>query len=607
MLSAWMRLVRVVAAEIAMFTVPWLVFVVAAGADRRGRQEADPADPAGPLAGSEDLAWLAVAAIAGGAALQVGLRGARLAPSWAWLVVLVAPPVWGVDREAGAAVAIAGCVALASGVWWRREDVQRGGEAARRARDRLGPRAVLRRRLTGSPSKRDRVIRDRLLLGQTPSGRRVSIPFGRTDGRRGLIVGAPGAGKTVTMSAVAAAYVERGLPVVCLDPKGDPSLRDALAAAADDGGRALFEWSHEGPAIYNPFGRGDATEIADKALAGESWSEPHYLRQAQRYLGWATRVLREAGDVVRLDSLVSLMDPDRLEDVGSRCGPETAQQLDRYLNSLATRQRQDLGGVRDRLAILAESQFGGYLDPTSGGAVIDLGATWRTGAVVYFRLDADRYPLASQMLGAAIVSDLVALTGERQRDRAAGLVAIDEFAAVGASQILRMLSRSRSAGISVVVATQGLADLEDIAGTDGGNFAARVLSQVDFTVAHRQPDPAAAERLSKLCGTRVVWSVNERVRSPLRDPFQAREGMRTRVHEFVRHPGEFKRLGVGEAIVIEPAGPEEASLVHVWPRVSGASSAAVIDWPNAHKGVPSVKVRGGSRLDSIGRAPEEHL
>ena len=64
-----------------------------------------------------------------------------------------------------------------------------------------------------------------------------------------------------------------------------------------------------GPSVYNPLGHGAASEIADKALAGEHFTEPHYQRQAQRYLGHAVRALRGAGEVVSLSALVELLDP----------------------------------------------------------------------------------------------------------------------------------------------------------------------------------------------------------------------------------------------------------------------------------------------------------
>jgi hypothetical protein len=55
-------------------------------------------------------------------------------------------------------------------------------------------------------------------------------------------------------------------------------------------------WTPDGPAVYNPFAIGTDTELADKVLAGETYTEPHYLRQAQRYVAHAVRALRGAGD-----------------------------------------------------------------------------------------------------------------------------------------------------------------------------------------------------------------------------------------------------------------------------------------------------------------------
>ncbi len=74
-----------------------------------------------------------------------------------------------------------------------------------------------------------------------------------------------------------------------IDPKGDRLLRDELEHAARKARRTLRVWTPEGPAVYNPFAHGTDTELADKVLAGETYTEPHYLRQAQRYLGHAVR------------------------------------------------------------------------------------------------------------------------------------------------------------------------------------------------------------------------------------------------------------------------------------------------------------------------------
>jgi hypothetical protein len=59
------------------------------------------------------------------------------------------------------------------------------------------------------------------------------------------------------------------------------------------------------------------------------------------------------------------------------------------------------------LAILAESDVAPWLQPhAAGGPSIDLLQAIQAREVVYFRLDADRRPLLSAMIAAAIVQDL---------------------------------------------------------------------------------------------------------------------------------------------------------------------------------------------------------
>lgn len=517
-----------------------------------------------------DWAILLAGAVAVGIALHLAIRGGRMHWTWALAVVVLAPVLSVASVRAAVFVAGAGGVAIAIGLAWHRHELERGGVEAQRERERTGPWSSIRARRGRRKAGNQRVSGQRFALGLAASGRVRTVPFGGVQGVRGLIVGSPGSGKTVTMAAVASAYVGRGLPVVCVDPKGDPALRQQLAEAASAAGAEFLEWSHDGPSVYNPLSRGDATEIADKALAGESWSEPHYLRQAQRYLGWTVRAMKEVGLEVGPRSVAEHLDPELLDALADRCSAETRESLHRYLESLSVRQRADLGGVRDRLAILSESSLGRWLDPEQSGERIDLAAIWRSGRVLYFRLDADRYPLASEMLGGAIVSDLVSLTGELQRQARLGLVAIDEFAALGARDVLRVLSRSRSAGISVLLATQGLADLSEVGLESGGeSFGRRVLTQLDFTIAHRQPEPESASLLASVAGTRPVWVTTRRVDSRISMAPRDKTGTRTREREFVRHPDEFKSLRTGEAIVIEPASTRSAERVRVWASAHG--------------------------------------
>jgi hypothetical protein len=76
-------------------------------------------------------------------------------------------------------------------------------------------------------------------------------------------------------------------------------------------------------------------EIVGKVLAGERYSEPHYLRQAQRYIGHEVRVLRAAGLAVSQRSLVHYLNPMHLVVlVGGLPDSRVREEAQAYLDSV---------------------------------------------------------------------------------------------------------------------------------------------------------------------------------------------------------------------------------------------------------------------------------
>jgi len=352
-----------------------------------------------------------------------------------------------------------------------------------------------------------------------------------------------------------------------LDPKGDRYLRAVLSDAAERSGQRFIEWSPSGPTVYNPFGRGGPTEITDKALAGHRWSEPHYELATQRLLGHVLTTMRAAGQwPPTLSKIVNFMDPERLDVLASEVGGEIGQRVRGYVDGISARGRADLGGGRDRLAVLVEGELGPWLDPTIGsGPEFGFADSLKQGAVVYMHIDADRYPAASKLLGAALVIDLVTLTADLHDRDLRGLVVIDEFAALAAEQVHRLFGRARSAGISVLLGTQSLADLRSARPDDPSDtLTEQVLTNIEFAVIHRESDPDSAERLARVAGTKQSWSTTRRV-SGMPGMGGVREGTRTPEREFWVAPDEFKRLNIGEAVVIRPTAKQPAEIVQVLP------------------------------------------
>lgn len=533
-------------------------------------------DPLAPLAELAD--WLTSTSVHVAAGLATGMVAAHLMRRyhlrWTWAVSALAPVALDPSMFTGwsTTLLVGGLFAAVRGRRWHREDLMAGGDLAEVATSRRGPfsslRSIsrqLRRRFEFSPAPR--ALQDGyMMLGRAQSHEAMSIPFGASDGgRHTLIVGATGSGKTVTETWIAGRAIEAGLGAVVLDPKGDVRMREQLAVATRQAERRFIEWSPRGPSVYNPFGHGTASEIADKALAGERFTEPHYQRQAQRYLGHVVRTLRGCGLEVSLRTLVEQLDPGRLEVLARNLPEQQERATCEYLSALTPRQRADLGGVRDRLAIMAESDLAPWLDPSTPGArTFDLLGSIRARAVVYFDLKADAWPLLAQMLAVAIVQDLQTTVAALQGAPIATVVVIDEFAAIAAEQVVRLFGRARSAGINLLLGTQELSDLR----LEGRKqLLEQVLGNLSALVAHRQVVPESSELISRLAGSHGVWRTSHSDNG---------RWTRTRSSAPLLRPEEIRALPTGWAAAIELGSGASVCVGHVFSSVTSPVSVRAL-------------------------------
>src|SRR4051794_20808919 len=258
--------------------------------------------------------------------LVMFLRWLGLHWSWALPGLLLFPALWSFDQEGAGVIAATALFATVTGARWHHDDLRHGGDRAQDARDRRTPLDATRARMERRGARGGRwVDRRGLSVGRDERRRTVRIPVGHRSGRHTLVVGATGSGKTVTQAWIAGRLVREGYGAVVIDPKGDRLLHDELEHAARKSRRTFRVWTPEGPAVYNPFAHGTDTELADKVLAGETYTEPHYLRQAQRYLGHAVRSLRASGRPITVMTLAEAMVPDHLEYLGRALPPNAGR------------------------------------------------------------------------------------------------------------------------------------------------------------------------------------------------------------------------------------------------------------------------------------------
>jgi conjugal transfer pilus assembly protein TraD len=438
-----------------------------------------------------------------------------------WLAVIVSPSVW-----VAGGLLVAGAALLAVPALLR--------AAARRADARALAEGA----------------GESLTLGSDPGGRPVALSD-RQLAAHALIVGASGAGKSTTMLGILGAQIRRGRPVIAIDMKGSPGFAAQLEQAAAAAGRLVRMFTPDGPGHWNPLAHGNATALKDKLISTERFSEPHYQRAAERYVQTVLTILhaRDPETPARLDQVVALMEPRRLA-ASLRGVPEPlAERVLDYLSGLTGDQVSAARGLGTRLALLSESCAGPYLVPGGPAAhAIDVRAGLEGGDVILFSLNASVYGKLAAQLGALAIQDLVSASGYRLSRGAAPVpatIAIDEFSALGDDHVLALLARARESGISVLTATQEMADLQRAA----PGFRDQVLGIVGVKIAHRQDVPESAEMIAKMAGTQWVWEETRHVRGML-SPGNGPRASRRQVERFLVHPNEIKTLPVGHAVAL---------------------------------------------------------
>jgi hypothetical protein len=506
-----------------------------------------------PLKITETLAELTTVVVyacggaAVGAALVAVLRQFGL--RWTWLLTVLVPAcvVWKIDWHAGLALVGVAAGGALLGARWDWDDTKAGGDLAAKVKRRRGVTwglRLLRARQAPIAPATDKGV----LIGFDTQHRAVRIPTALKPSHT-LVIGTTDSGKTVTQALILRRAIEAGCGAVVIDPKGDRLLHATVERAARAADKPLRVWNPQGQTSYNPFAWGSDSEVADKALGGEHYTEPHYQRQAQRYVAHAVRAQRALGQPVTLSSLVALLNPPRLDALARKIDPARAKGLHAYVDSLTPEQHRGLAGTRDRLAILAESDLGPRLEQSPD--TIDLDRELRAGAVVLFSLQSDRWPLLSGMLAAAIVGDLITVTAARQSEPnpIPAVIAIDEFSAVSSEGVVRLFGRARSARLSLLLGTQELADLTT---PEHPALLDQVLGNTATVIAHRQRVPSSAELLAQVAGTKGTWTQTRRV-DGLSAPTDS--GTRTRTREFHIHPDDLKNLPQGVAIAITDNHP----------------------------------------------------
>lgn len=424
-------------------------------------------------------------------------------------------------------------------------------------------------------------------LGVNDDGERIVQTHEESEAHT-LVCGGSGVGKTTTLLIGARDIIKRGESLVFVDMKGSKDVPEQLAMYAKRYGRKFYHWSSQnphkaydgpapdGPAFYDPIGRGDPTRKTDLLMAGRDWSEDFYAIIIQNYLQLAFSIAEGAPlNDSKMDSFseaIQLLDPQVLKKrslklVGNPQYTAIIQEINHLTDKkLDEKTRSTLDSMRSQLGILKNSIQGQWLkkDPDATTDINFLDAAHK-GAVIVFSIDSATYEKNAKILGDLIIQDLKTVSAElvENKSRYPLNIFVDEFSAIGSDNIVTLLARCRAAGMPVTLSTQSLGDLRVV----GEAFLDQLTGIISSFIVHRTNSLKDAEVYAGFGGkeNKYVHRENVEMRTGLFGSLgsvgaNTGKGTLEKVEDYIISPSDIQNLNRGEMYFI---GKSEGRIEHV--------------------------------------------
>lgn len=494
------------------------------------------------------------------------------------------------------------------------------------ADDLLPDEAEIRRLETVSPPVGEVVVSQdahSLITGGVPGKR--SFPIGKDRSGRPLmlseeevkthmvVLGMTGSGKTEALKNVVGNLADLGWWIVTLDLKEDTAaggLRDFHRSYAVSHALAYQELamsSPNTPSWFNPLYGMTAGEAVNTILSLQSFDDGYYQAVNTRMIGQIVTLFYDAHTV----------DPERypppdMYTIGktlSHPDLKTATKEMRaiVLSSIPGRSEDDFSalakpsdvdrqtapGLGARITNMYESEAGRIVLRHGGDRdVMDV----TRGGLCYIGLNTLGLSELARVVSTSVLLRLSTLAGARttgavEKGDTRIAVIIDEANWIDRTQVQNLLSRARSAGITVVLATQGANDWND----ENGQDWEKIINNVNVGIVMRQGGPESA----MLCSEYVGKKLTQKVVSQVREGELTGTASVQETEEYHVNPDKLRNLSVGEAIVRVGTPAFRLSWARVAMRDPNLHAGGLVSSTTEPTGVRRARIRPPQMIDGV--------
>ncbi|PDX60045.1 type IV secretory system conjugative DNA transfer family protein, partial [Faecalibacterium langellae] len=382
-----------------------------------------------------------------------------------------------------------------------------------------------------------------------------------------LVLATTGGGKTSyinQMSRVTASRSDKQPDVlIILDGKGDTGeygLLDNASKIAEELGRELVILN----GTNNPDAKDLMMSLLDDDTVKKSSGSEHYKTMFEAYLISVLEIMELLGIKFSFSNILDclnfeMIQADLLHMKDEELSNDEATQFS-ILFSEIEKNWEDSKASVTKLEIFRRGRGKAIFEGGSSKNWFNVSSIYDDNQILLVLIDEMSMPEYSQGLAKMVVQDVrnftaSRLNGKHKRDRQVRLV-LDEFSAYASKTMLALLSRARSAGVTVYLSTQSMADLSAL----GEDFQQAVIENINRFVIFRQNSPKSAEMVADIVGTRQTVTQTERTTGGLGTD----EASNTLAREYLINPDEIKVLPAQTAFYVAKDENKVYKFVNDW-------------------------------------------
>ena len=372
-----------------------------------------------------------------------------------------------------------------------------------------------------------------------------------------FICGTTGSGKTVALSNFIKRTIDKDYPALIIDGKGDTgqgSILDIINTMNHEAKKKVYVVNLSDPQNsdhYNPFKNASPTVAKDMIINMTDWSEEHYKLNAERYIQRILQLLEIGQYKLSFQRIIKCMQPEKfmqLSKILLEAELITKSQHQDNIELAGTSGKISQSSIA-RFSTIAESEIGGIF--ASDG--IDIAGALEEKAIILFILNPLTYPELSPAFGRLVLIDSKKAIGKlfdankgRVKPQKTFFI-MDEINVYATTALTDLVNKSRSAGVTCVLATQSLSDLDFACGE---SYKEQIVENCNNYIIMRQNSGVNAEKWANILGTRATMDVTYQLQQRGLETSETGFGSARRTREFLYHPDDIKTLRTGKGFYL---------------------------------------------------------